>query len=317
METNNAKLISIIVPVYNVESFLDHCISTILEQTYTNFELILVDDGSKDSSGSICDEWAKKDSRIRVIHQKNGGLSAARNTGLDNAQGDYICFVDSDDFVINSFLMDMVEPLERTGAELAICDIASAKLADPEKEIENERLLSADECRKYLSNPISREYVVMVVAWNKLYRRQLFETNRFAVGRLHEDEFMINHIIFSIDKAVYVPAKNYVYRNNEEGITGKGNSDDIRHLHVIDAYEERIEMAIESDYEDFAAVTFKWALIKLARYYRAGNKEMRHMAKSMYSKLYNSYYELLTVKQQKKYDVFKKSPELFCKLFIK
>lgn len=103
-------LISVIVPVYNVERYLNQCIDSILAQTYKDFELILVDDGSKDKSGEICDEYVKKDSRIRVFHKKNGGVSSARNYGIDNAQGTYICFVDSDDWVDETYLEDMLKP---------------------------------------------------------------------------------------------------------------------------------------------------------------------------------------------------------------
>lgn len=104
------QLISVIVPVYNVEKYLRQCIDSILSQTYTNFELILVDDGSKDQSGEICNEYAEKDSRIRLFHKENGGVSSARNLGLDNAHGEYICFVDSDDWVDNTYIEDMLKP---------------------------------------------------------------------------------------------------------------------------------------------------------------------------------------------------------------
>jgi glycosyltransferase involved in cell wall biosynthesis len=314
------KLVSVIVPVYNVENFLDYCITSLTKQTYKNIEIILIDDGSKDKSGDICDEWYKKDSRIKVIHQKNGGLSAARNKGLENSKGDYICFVDSDDFVKENFIEAFIISMEKTNADIAICDIASAKLAEPERPLDKVYQLTIKECKDWLKNPLSREYVLMVVAWNKMYKRQIFHDIRFDHGKLHEDEFMVNKLLSVVKNAVFVPVDSYVYRNNEDSITGKSNENNVNHLHVIDAYTERIDMALESNEEgdkEFAVITFKWALLKLARYYKHGNDKMKYAAKQKYSKIFSEYSHLLSDKQKMKYKVFTVSPGMFCKTFIK
>lgn len=277
--------------------------------------MILVDDGSTDSSGMICDEWAKKDLRISVIHQANGGLSAARNSGLDVAKGQFICFIDSDDFVTENYVKDFVTAMDETGADFAMCDIASSRLADSEAPINERRILSAADCRQWLSNPIAREYVIMVVAWNKMYKREIFTEHRFEHGLIHEDEFMINNIIFDMDKAVFVPEKNYIYRINSESITGKDNQGDIKHLHGVDAYEDRIVKAVEHGEMEFANTTLKWALLKLAQYYKAGDEEMKRASKEMFVKLFANYKHILTSKQQIKYSLFEKAPKLFCKFF--
>ncbi|SFO24716.1 Glycosyltransferase involved in cell wall bisynthesis [Pseudobutyrivibrio sp. UC1225] len=319
---NNAqdKLISVIVPVYNVESFLDCCITSIIKQTYTNFELILVDDGSKDSSGTICDEWYKKDSRIKVIHQSNGGLSAARNAGLNQAKGEYICFVDSDDFLKENYLEAFMIAMKKTDADIAICDIVSSRLAETEKPLDEVIILnSSKECREWLVNPLSREYVLMVVSWNKMYKREIFNDLRFDKGKFHEDEFMINKLLQKINKVTFVPIKSYVYRNNDESITGSKNNNDIRHLHVIDAYIERVKLAVEAGGEDdlqFAAVTLKWALLKTASFYKEGNKSMQYASKKKYDDIFNEYQKLLTDKQRIKYKMFTVTPGLFCKKFV-
>ncbi|SDB46627.1 Glycosyltransferase involved in cell wall bisynthesis [Pseudobutyrivibrio sp. YE44] len=313
--TNNSELISIIVPVYNVESFLEHCITSILSQTYENFEMILVDDGSTDSSGMICDEWAKKDSRISVIHQANGGLSAARNSGIDVAKGKYLCFIDSDDFVTDSFVNDFVKAMDENDADFVMCNIASSRLADSEAPIEEKRIMNASDCRDWLSNPIAREYVIMVVAWNKMYKREIFANYRFEPGLIHEDEFMINNIIFDMNKAVFIPEKNYIYRINSESITGKENQGDIKHLHVIDAYDDRITKAVEHGEMEFANTTLKWALLKLAQHYKAGDVDMQKASMEMFDKLYKKHKHLLTSKQQMKYGLFDKMPKVFCKAF--
>ena len=310
------NLVSVIVPVYNVETYLEECIKSIVNQTYKNLELILIDDGSTDSSGEQCDSWAEIDNRIKVIHKENGGLSTARNAGLDVAKGEYICFIDSDDFVTENYLESFINAINDSGAQIAFCDITSAKLAEVAHGIENRTVLSAAECRKWLYNPISREYVIMVIACAKMYASSLFKGLRFEVGRYHEDEFLINHILFSIEKAVFIPEGNYIYRNNEESITGKQNENNIYHLHVLDAYEYRINEAMKHDDIEFAQVTTKFALLKTAHFYKAGTEEVKLEAKNVYNRIYDNYASLLTKKQRMKYRVFKQMPNIFCKVFI-
>lgn len=316
MDSGNSKLVSVIVPVYNVETFLDHCIESIVGQTYSNIEIILVDDGSTDSSGMRCEQWKEKDSRVVVCHQENQGLSAARNTGIDIAKGDYLCFIDSDDFVTNNYIESFVKELEVTGADFVLCDIISSKLADSAMEIDENKILTPEDCRYWLTNPISREYVLMVVAWNKLYKRSLFESYRFPEGKLHEDEFMINYMIYHVSKAAYISNANYIYRNNENSITGKDNANNIKHLNGIEAYEERLNIALKHNDSDFASITLKWSLLKLAHFYKDGNDKMKQNAMEMFVRLYDNYHEILTKKQQAKYKMFKSTPGIFCKMFI-
>ena len=125
MEESNGKLVSIIVPVYQVKEYVGECVESLRAQTYTNLEILLVDDGSTDGSGEICDEYVRSDNRIRVIHQKNRGLSAARNTGLDQAAGEYVAFVDSDDVVLPDFIETLYDLSGRYQADIAACDAAS------------------------------------------------------------------------------------------------------------------------------------------------------------------------------------------------
>ncbi len=309
-------LISVIVPVYNVETYLDECIKSLVKQTYSKFELILIDDGSTDSSGQLCDAWKETDDRIKVIHKENGGLSTARNAGLDVAKGDYICFIDSDDFVTDNYLLSFVDAVKESGAQMAFCDITSSKLAEAEHDIHKLSVLSAADCRKWLYNPITREYVLMVIACAKMFDKKLFEGLRFEVGRYHEDEFLINHILFAIEKAAFIPEGNYIYRNNEESITGKQNENNIYHLHVVDAYEYRINEAIKYGDIEFAKVTAKFALLKTARFYKNGTEEVQAEAKKLYNRIYDNYSYLLTQKQRMKYQLFKNMPGVFCKVFL-
>ena len=308
------ELISVIIPVYNVETYLKECAASIIGQTYKNFEAILVDDGSTDSSGEICDSLEKQDERFKVIHQKNKGLSGARNTGLASAKGDYICFVDSDDRVSPDYLLRMMEAIKAENADLAICDVESTKLCEPSLDIRDRCTLEASECRWWLSDTRSREYVLMVVAWNKLYTRTLLDGFSYAEGKWHEDEFAINKIIYKIRKAVFIPEKLYEYRDNTEGITGDSNKYNAKHLDAFDAYKERIFISIENRDFDFANVTLSNTLYKLTELYFE-NFKMATDYKKIFCEIFHTYRRYLDKKQIAKYQLFVKLPRVYDKIF--
>ena len=195
--------VSVIVPVYNTEKYLKECIESILGMSYPELEVILVDDGSADSSGSICDEYSHKDTRVIVIHKPNGGLSSARNAGLESSSGEYICFIDSDDTVepefaeklIDAFCMD---PL----ADFAFCDFEDTRRPELTEKLkvtgDTAILLEKEGFKELLSDHKSREYVNAVIVCNKLFKRELFNDLRFSEGRWHEDEFFTNVILKKI-----------------------------------------------------------------------------------------------------------------------
>ncbi len=207
-------LITVIVPVYNVEAYLPRCVESIIKQTYHNIEIILVDDGSTDNSGSLCDEFAKKDKRILVIHQKNAGISAARNSALDLAKGEYIAFIDSDDYISEHMISTLYEKLEQTKADMAICNyhkwleneekLLKSKLSIDDKVVTKEEAFEFLFCEE-LS-------VFMPVAWNKLYRRKLWQELRYPKGRCHEDEYVIHHVLEGCSRVAIVPEEMYYYR---------------------------------------------------------------------------------------------------------
>lgn len=213
--------LSIIVPVYKVEKYLDECIQSILDQTFTDFELILVDDGSPDSCPQICDAAAEQDSRVRVIHQKNGGLSAARNTGVEAARGNWLGFVDSDDFVAPDMYEKLYHAAVNAGADCAVCSI---QLTDENgKQIEtppNMKLTAGVYGQAALLEQLRGGwYPPLVVAWNKLYRWELFRTLRYPEGRLHEDNFVVAKLYLSMNSAVCIEDALYCYRQREGSIT--------------------------------------------------------------------------------------------------
>ena len=217
-------LISVIVPVYNVEPYLRQCLDSIVNQTYPNIEILIVDDGSPDHCGEICDEYAKKDSRIIVIHQENAGLSAARNAALDIARGEYIMFVDSDDWVEPTFCEKALEMVIEHQVEL-VCFGFKKIFQKEHKEIRtnNPRLLDRAEAINHII--LYDEPSLYNIVWNKIYHKKLFQTLRFPIGMVCEDNaitYKLIHqslFIYISDLLLY----NY-NRIRNDSITSKKNS---------------------------------------------------------------------------------------------
>ncbi len=229
-------LVSVIVPIYNVEFYLNRCIESITQQSYKNLEIILVDDGSPDRCSEICDKWAKKDGRIKVIHKVNGGLSDARNAGLKVSTGEYIAFVDSDDWVHKEYIMRMYKALKEYSADISACDILEVYKDD---KLEDARNFSV----KCYSTEDALETLIKgntfrAVVWNKLYHKNVLKNESFELGKYHEDEFFTYKILAKSKKCVFVDAKMYFYFQREGSIMNTISS---KHLDVLEAYVERIE----------------------------------------------------------------------------
>ena len=216
--TGKNPVISIIVPVYNVERYLDRCIQSILVQSFKKFELVLINDGSTDNSLKICQKYREEDNRIVLISQPNKGLSAARNTGLENIHGEYVCFIDSDDFVEKNYLRSLYNNLEKNKADISICEYfltdEKGKKLSVEKlnEPENISILSGKNTFNYFYKD---NYVPNVVAWNKLYKRSIFKKLRYKEGHYFEDEFIALPLFYTAKKVSFVrkPLYNYVQRS--------------------------------------------------------------------------------------------------------
>ncbi len=214
-------LISVIVPVYKVEAYLPACVDSILAQSYTDFELILVDDGSPDHCGEMCDSYAQKDARVRVIHQKNGGLSAARNTGMDAATGEYITFVDSDDLVAPMYLKALYSGLIENNADISCCQFLEFENEFP-PEVEASALLDG-----YPRTMTGQEAVLCIYngipgiginACGKLYRKELLYGRRFPVGKIHEDQALVPVVLSGAGSIISVGLRNYYYRIRPDSI---------------------------------------------------------------------------------------------------
>lgn len=209
-------IVSVVVPIYNTKPWLEECINSILNQAFDqSFELLLVDDGSTDGCGELCDEFAARDSRVRVIHQENQGLSAARNTGIDAAHGRYYAFVDSDDILRPTYLQTLYDACEANDAYMAICAVED--VAEDGTSLDPPSYTDPTEvgtfCGKDLLNcfyaPNGTYYTV---AWNKLYRAEVWKLLHYPEGRLHEDDFVAHRLFWRCDKVVCLPDKLYCYR---------------------------------------------------------------------------------------------------------
>ncbi len=213
------KLVTVIVPVYQAENYLERCIQSIQNQTYRNLEILLIDDGSTDASGKICDNYEKEDIRIQVFHKKNGGLSEARNYGIERAKGEYLAFVDSDDYVAEDFIETLLESAIRNQSELVMCQFVQVhgeKLPAGQKG--EERVVSVMEAWTHLCSN-SKQHILYTVAWNKLYQRNLFDTVRYPVGKIHEDEGTTYRILDQVKELVVIEKKMYGYYMSPNSIT--------------------------------------------------------------------------------------------------
>ena len=236
-------LISVIVPVYNVEAYLDACVSSIVNQYYKNLEIILVDDGSTDSSSKKCDYWAATDKRIVVVHQKNGGLSDARNTGMSYTNGRYVAFVDSDDIIHPAMYEELYNAMEETGSEIAACEIFCGQVSDPEELV----TYGQPGRREYTPEGALRMLIdnsdVYVTVWNKLYRKEIIQNIRFEKGKIHEDEFWSYQIIANAGRIVMLSSCYYGYRIRSNSIMNRKYS--LKNLDLLEARERRLKFIKE------------------------------------------------------------------------
>lgn len=258
--------ISVIVPVYNVEKYLNRCIDSILDQTFVDFECILVDDGSPDNCGKICDEYANKDERIRVIHKENGGLSDARNAGIESAQGEYLSFIDSDDWIHPQMLEILYDGIVKNDVMLSVCAYEETKDEKPFEKIENVNF----DIRNGIDF-LTEDNVTAVVAWNKLYNKNLFEDIRYPIGKLHEDEFVTYKILYKAGNIAFCNEKMYMYFVNYDGIT-KGKITAKRIEDAICAWEERDAFIREHGLVQYRDWSEKMLLDRYNMSYRTGGE---------------------------------------------
>lgn len=304
-------LISVIVPIYKVEQYLERCVDSILNQTFTDFELVLVDDGSPDNCGVICDEYAKKDERIVVIHKENGGLSDARNAGIEwalkNSDSEWITFIDSDDWVHIDYLEYLYNSAKKNNTDISVCHFE--RMSDIDDKINTKLPLSAN---VYTPEDFYvKENVNAVVAWGKLYKKELWTDIRYPYGKIHEDEFTTYKLLFKCNMITVLDCELYYYYINPNGIMNSEWS--VKRLDALDALEKQISFfqkycyqeALYSEIEIYAELLFN-SNINIKKTYHSDllkqskliRNKMRHVIFKYHKKLgialksHYQYYEV-------------------------
>lgn len=294
------KLISVIVPVYKVEIYLHRCVDSILGQTYSNLEVILVDDGSPDNCGAICDEYQKKDDRVKVIHKINSGLSDARNLGISEAKGDYLAFVDSDDFINERYIETLYSMCVENNAQISQCGFT--KISDRNIDRKTKQV-SRYEVKTYDSLGILRKLyapqnIEIDVAWNKLYRRELFGKIIFPKGRIYEDFATTYRLFYKAEKIAVTEEPLYYYFMSDRSITRSGFYQ--KKFDFILTYEERLEFfKVHSLWEIYRNTLYSYYFALIRFYYicRKNCRDLKDKKREFRNKIKKTYQELRKEKQ--------------------
>jgi len=282
--------ISIIIPVYKIEKYISACLDSVLSQTFCDIEVIVVDDGSPDTCPSICDTYAKKDSRIKVIHKENGGLSSARNAGIDAACGNYIMTVDGDDYIDKNMCRRLYDTAKSTGADMVVCSINNVEESgDVISGMNSDSplvcgVMSKDDYKRALLKKGNWYYAV---AWNKLYKKELFNSVRYPVGKIHEDEHIIHHLVENCDTIACIEDRLYYYVNHAASITHRAYS--VKRLEILTAFFDRSLFYMETSTNGDIVVASVIGAIKTlyASYLKADmkNKEFKVRYRELHSEL--------------------------------
>lgn len=317
----NQPLISVIVPIYHVEKYLPRCIDSLIHQSYTNLEIILVDDGSPDNCPAICDDYAKRDARIRVIHKENGGLSDARNVGFDRSTGEYVAFIDSDDYIHPQMLEILYQLLLEKHSEIAVCNFQPFSSETVPKssfeEIQIESLSGMDAAKRLYQ----REYATQaVVAWDKLYRRHIIAKNRFIVGKFNEDEFFSYKALMQASRVTFTSQKLYYYLIRPTGISQAITNP--KSLDGLDAKQEALQFYKENEFHDLLKLAVSSFLNFSAKRYcfvkrQCGNhQELLKELKLRHQNVFREFSGFLSRRERFRAIIFHLHPFLFW-FFIK
>ena len=303
-----AGLISVIIPVYKVEKYLDRCVESVVNQTYQNLEIILVDDGSPDNCPQMCDLWAKKDSRIKVIHQDNAGASIARNAGLEYSCGDYIAFVDSDDYLDINFFTYLMNREDETDADLVICKNYEVNEAGCITKYlsEYDDVKNGDDCiLGILKNGYGH-----TVLWNKLYKRHLWQNIRFRCLRKYEDEDVLTNVYDGVKSVAVVDEYLYYYYQNSESTMHAAKSTDDYEIY-LDIMQHRLERYEDSPlYADF--LKFYLQSLRALCLDLYGNPSFS----ISYEKLFGAFRDLMFVWKKKRIKLFSSKETIRYHLFF-
>ena len=277
-------LISLIIPVYKVEKYLEKCIQSVINQTYENLQIILVDDGSPDNCGKICDEYAKKDHRIEVIHKSNGGLSDARNKGLEIAKGEYIGFVDSDDYIEADMYEVLYNLLKQYNADVSICNFYT--VSQGKISIKNADNGINEYNRIEILKEILLDKNIQSYAWNKLYKKELFDEIKYPIGKKYEDIGTTFYLLEKCNKIVVTGKSEYYYINRQDSIVNNVTESTI--TDYIELIMQRYDY-IEENIKELSSYNKDYLkrILKTAEKDIKSLNEVGDYTKKKYEELYN------------------------------
>ena len=274
------ELVSIIIPVYHIEDYLDRCVRSAVSQTYSNLEIILVDDGSPDRCPEMCDQWAAADPRIRVIHQKNGGLSAARNAGLDAASGDYILLLDSDDYISPDAVQLMIKAIFSTGADMSVCGFLQGSEENhhfTEIQSDHPETMSAETAllQMYSDNYSALKFGT---AWGKMYKHNLFDNIRYPNGKLFEDIYTTHKLLIKSRKIAVLKAQLFYYYQRPDSIMNMNYS--LKKLDYLQALVERVDFFRQHNLNQLSSIAYDELLHSLIWEY-SRTRDLLHSREGM------------------------------------
>ena len=289
------ELISVIVPIYKAEKYIDRCIASIAGQTYTNLEIILVDDGSPDKSGDICDQWARKDARVKVIHQNNSGVSVARNAGVANANGKYIMMLDSDDYMCPQMIESMYQIMMDQVVDMVICGFEKGNqdaFVFNDSNIKTVEIINAPTALKRIYDG-DEKALQYVAPWAKLYQKEMFEGIYYPEGKIFEDIYVTHQLLFQCDKIAVTEAKLIYYYQHPDSIMNKKFH--VGKLDYLDALKQRIAFYKQHELSDLASIAYDEYLHSLIwEYSRArdllANKDAMDKIRESYHEAYEKGY---------------------------
>lgn len=327
---SSSVLISVVVPVYNVEDYIEECLESIEKQSFSSYEVILVDDGSKDSSVRIAQGYVDRLNNWKLVHKENGGLSSARNAGIAEAMGEYICFVDSDDFLAQDYLQKLYEAAMLYQADLVISDyhevdaLGQDSNKDKGKGLYQQGIVEREEILNALTYVGGNHFATaVVVAWNKLIRTDIMKRFSFPEGVLHEDEFLIMPLLLACDKVVWIQDDLYAYRQREGSIM-QDEKNAFRHLQVLDAFEERIRLSKEVGNEALTRklkMAYFWDIEVWYYFMRTKYKQPWHKLYGIFTRRMRKallrYGDVWWKRKLMEYVIFACAPEYYLKHFYK
>ena len=305
------ELISVIVPIYNVEKYLQQCLDSIINQTYKKLEIILIDDGSVDNCPTICDEYAKKDKRIRVIHKENKGISHARNTGLDISNGNYIAFVDGDDYIESTMIETLYKNLKENNSDISICNYYEVFSTNNKLGLKmgNNKIFTSKNKYELLINDYK---IVMIPPWGKIYKKEIFNNIKYPNGMIMEDSYILTDILKTVNRISYINTPLYYYVQRENSIMKKFT---LKRLDSLLGQEKRIKFCIENNLTnilDKVKLKYIYSLITrtipglISINEKAKLKEVTNRTKQLAKEIKNS--KNLTLKERLKLYIISLSP---------